>query len=225
MLKRLLLLPYLLVTTAGAVEPSTLPIESRQSRFERIAIELFPEYRLSSHPMCSAAPSKPSDTLYLALREQTADSLPSEVEIHILPSRDKNAFALPEAPDMPAAVLVSSALFDESTSDSEFAFILAHEFGHLALGHLATSLDGFVLSPVQREKVERVHKQWEHSADSFALTRMQSTGFATTRAIDLWDHLPEPISTTLTLHPSYQERRLAMRAQMQNETPSGGELL
>lgn len=72
-------------------------------------------------------------------------SLPtSGYEVHLIPSADANAVALPGG-----HIVVLSGLIDELESENELAFILAHELGHFAdRDHLKGLGRGVVLTTI-----------------------------------------------------------------------------
>ena len=52
--------------------------------------------------------------------------------MHILGVDYYNAYSLPDG-----SIVVAFGLLDQAQSDDEVAFVLAHELGHVRLGHFA----------------------------------------------------------------------------------------
>jgi hypothetical protein len=87
--------------------------------------------------------------------------------IHITNQASPNAFAV-----RPDSIVVSSALLHIIDSTSEFAFVIAHELGHLVLDrkdsiHSFAPLEATAHDPVAHEV----------AADTYAIELLQSAGF------------------------------------------------
>ncbi|MCB0336599.1 MAG: M48 family metalloprotease, partial [Bdellovibrionales bacterium] len=90
--------------------------------------------------------------------------------IEIVQSNTVNAFAM-----APGTLLLSTGLCQNFTSESEFAFVIAHEIGHLIL---------------HSEKYEDRHvESREFEADKFALQLLQKSGYNTQAGILLLTRL------------------------------------
>ncbi|RIL06107.1 MAG: hypothetical protein DCC75_11100, partial [Proteobacteria bacterium] len=86
-----------------------------------------------------------------------------------------NAFALGAQ-----TIALSTGLFNLVNTRDELAFVLAHELGHIALGHSIESPAN--LSP--ESQIEQ-HLKDEIQADRFAVQLMKNAGIAPDSALDL----------------------------------------
>jgi predicted Zn-dependent protease len=82
-----------------------------------------------------------------------------------------NAYCLPNG-----KIFIGKGLLELFKSDDEIACVLAHEMGHIVLGHRG---DGNV--------------DYERAADSFALSLMRKAGFDSSVAIEFWRRYYERI--------------------------------
>jgi len=87
--------------------------------------------------------------------------------IHITSQASPNAFAV-----KPDSIVVSTALLDLIDSTSEFAFVIAHELGHLVLDRRESIQ---TLAPLDTAVTVAVAQ--EVAADSYALELLRSAGF------------------------------------------------
>ena len=87
--------------------------------------------QLAGGNSCKPKPvaSRAFNSLTKRLMENARD-LPNGVEITIIPSSQKNAFALPGG-----QIIVLSGLLDSAETPDEFAGVIAHELGHVAGRH------------------------------------------------------------------------------------------
>ncbi len=94
-----------------------------------------------------------------------------EFKITIVRDPRDNAYCLPDG-----KIFIGNGLSGLFKSDDEIACVLAHEMGHIVLGH---SGDGNV--------------DYERAADSFALSLMRKAGFDSSVAIEFWSRYYERI--------------------------------
>lgn len=94
-----------------------------------------------------------------------------DFKITIVPDPRDNAYCLPDG-----KIFIGNGLSGLFKSDDEIACVLAHEMGHIVLGHRG---DGNV--------------DYERAADSFALSLMRKAGFELSAAIDFWTRYYERI--------------------------------
>ena len=94
-----------------------------------------------------------------------------DFKITLVPDPCDNAYCLPNG-----KIFIGKGLLELFKSDDEIACVLAHEMGHIVLGHRG---DGNV--------------DYERAADSFALSLMRKAGFELSDAIDFWTRYYERI--------------------------------
>jgi len=130
--------------------------------------------------------------------------------LHLVERSTPNAFAI--GPD---SIVVSSGLLDITDSSSEFAFIIAHELGHL-LSERGNHTHA--LAPTQLGMDERFAD--ELTADAFALRLLSSRGFDTSAGVTV---LSKIVAATRSaggspdaLFPSIEARILAMNRGRKN---------
>lgn len=79
-------------------------------------------------PLLKKSTNAPSNLQVLANRvRKTSTDVPFDAEVYILPSKQLNAFALPGA-----RIVVTTGLLESLGSENELAFVLGHEYGHIA---------------------------------------------------------------------------------------------
>lgn len=115
-----------------------------------------------------------------------------------------NAFAL-----APGAIVVSSGLLDITASSAEFAFILAHELGHLVLGR-GDKLH--TLAALHTGSEDRLSE--EFAADAYAVRLLQDRGFDPTAGVAVLkkvaDSTEQAGGAPEALYPSITARISAM---------------
>jgi len=124
--------------------------------------------------------------------------------IDIVERDTPNAFAL-----HPNRIAISSALLELIDSTSEFAFIIAHELGHLREGG-SRSVDTF--APIEPHSDNRISH--ELAADVYAMRLLDSSGFDPRAGITLLDKLGAASrragAAPEVVYPSLQRRIVAM---------------
>ena len=106
-------------------------------------------------------------------------------------------------------ITISDKTLESLKSDSELAFILAHELGHLYYCHSAPELSGFILSDFQKSIIEETHKRWEIEADSFAIATLKQTNYSASESINLLERVEDSANihgTAIHHHPSVKDR-------------------
>lgn len=77
----------------------------------------------------------------------------------------------------PARIVISKGLMSLLHSESELAFVLAHEIAHIRREHFSPDLPLAMLTPKQLERINKTHDDWEHIADKEALRLLESRVF------------------------------------------------
>ena len=106
-------------------------------------------------------------------------------------------------------VLVSTGLLQICASESELAFVLAHELGHIILGHHSLAVKGIELSEL---------KERELAADSFGVKALIRAGYSLggafssiQRITEVWDFYG---SHSESGYPTAVERLASIQSQM-----------
>jgi predicted Zn-dependent protease len=125
-------------------------------------------------------------------------------QLQLVEHRAPNAFAL-----RPGSIVVSSGLMELTGSSSEFAFIIAHELGHL----LAERGDhAHTLAPIQAREADTMAA--ELAADAFAMRLLRSRGFDPTAGIEVLRKIEAATrrsgASPEALYPTIESRIVAM---------------
>ena len=94
--------------------------------------------------------------------------------IEIVTSEKNIAFAETEAD---GNIVLSLKTLSLIGNDSELAFLLAHELGHIFYKHSKPSLSGFILSNFHKSIIEETNKRLELEADEFAKKVIEEAGY------------------------------------------------
>lgn len=129
-------------------------------------------------------------------------------QISIEIAKDKHAFAK----SFPGSiVLVSTSLLQSCSSESELAFVIAHELGHIVLGHHTLAVKGISLEELREREL---------AADYFAANAIIRAGYSLNgafssiqRLTDIWDFY----GTHSDGYPSSSERLVLLQNQMMNQ--------
>lgn len=132
----------------------------------------------------------------------------SQVSVDI--ARDGRAFAR----SFPGGlVLISTSLIKTCNSESELAFVLAHELGHVILGHLSLAVQGTELEELREREL---------AADSFGAKSIVRSGFSLNgaftsiqRMTGIWDFYDAKGESG---YPSAAERLGSLQNQMMSQT-------
>ena len=89
----------------------------------------------------------------------------SAIRVKIVRDKEVFSFSTPSS-----IIFISTALVRNLRGESELAFVIAHELGHILLGHHRAGKKNVSLEKSVREKMEL-------AADSFALRRIALAGF------------------------------------------------
>lgn len=166
---------------------------SSQSLVSAIRL-IFPGYRLADQPFCSESTN--SNLIFrvnrvkyiyadypdvIARKEIRQNNLPKVIELAISPIGKANAFVFPAIRDEGGEeeaprIVLTDGLLSEISSGNELAFVIGHELGHLNFEHIPISLNGFVVSPEQQQRIASIERQWEFQADSFAAQILEQRG-------------------------------------------------
>ena len=128
----------------------------------------------------------------------------------------------------PNKVILSSGLLDLIETSSEYAFVLAHELGHIVLGHSAAMArhGQGTLSLVQNSK-QRSALTYEIEADRFAINLLGRSRFQAADAVALLARIgsvgAEHGSALDSIHPGLKLRRNAILESLQGNN-SGKDL-
>ena len=97
------------------------------------------------------------------------------VEIEIIREESANAFAVVENQSF-SRILLTSALIKQIILKEQLAFILAHEMGHVVLGHSRPNLSNALLSDKQVAMIKEIEKKHELLADKHAIESLKKAG-------------------------------------------------
>ena len=143
---------------------------------------VYPEFRQSTDLSCPVSPS--SDPQAAAGKQcelvfYSVTAKPAFVQISVEKTNVPNAFAYAPTQSEPDSgrIVLTSRLLSEFADLSELAFVLGHEMSHLEHNHRIVSLDGYVLSAAQLDKIHSVHQAWELEADRESLARISAAGY------------------------------------------------
>jgi Zn-dependent protease with chaperone function len=139
---------------------------------------LFPGYSSSTAFECSAADT-PENAVAESLLFHRTDGSPEIIQLRFLEDPLPNAFALPPVTEegTPAEIILTSGLMERLQSDTQLAFVLAHEMAHIRMGHFAPQLPPMLFTKEQLEHIATVHAGWELQADQAALHELLASGF------------------------------------------------
>lgn len=151
-------------------------------------------------------PSLESFLEQLTLRLTFKNYLGVKVEI----AKSENAFAH----SFPTGVvLLSTALVERCNSEAEFAFILAHELGHVVLGHHSTAISSLDLGELKRREL---------AADSFGVEAIGKAGYSVGAAFtsiqrmnSIWDFYGEQQTSG---YPSSAERLMRLQSKIVDQS-------
>lgn len=126
-----------------------------------------------------------------------------------------NAYALPASDSAEAEIVLTSGLLEEIQTDSELAFVLAHELAHIEDSHFPLQAPTLLLNSKQIAHIQNVHQSWELLADRKAVAILEQSGFHSLEAIALLRrlerHSPQNEPRLLQAHPGIEVRLRALR--------------
>jgi len=195
--------------------------------------KLFPAYTVAEYPVCkkSASSNLPSRATTGQLYLYSRDSLPSTLVISLLPDPAPNAFALSEdqSANEVATISITSGLLQLLKHATELSFVLAHEFSHLRNDHrYEDPLFFSLLSNKQLKHVEKLHQQWEFTADRDAISAMIVAGIDTKRSFALLSKLSDYErrngQDVVANHPSIETRIQALAETLNLSSFQGTEI-
>lgn len=124
--------------------------------------------------------------------------------IEVIDRKLPNAFAL-----TPGHIVVSAGLLELTSSSSEFAFVLAHELGHLLLQR---GEDVHTFANLQPEVDHRLAA--EFAADAYAMRLLKNRGFDSTAGVAVLRRIADTAqsagASSTALFPSIEARIVAM---------------
>ncbi len=168
-------------------------------------LALYPDYRVSSEPICSNSANHNSTT-DLLFYSSTADV--SILKIVVIPTKKPNAYALAKSSTMDeeAKIVLTQGLLDLIHTNSALAFVIAHEMAHLKAEHFLPDFSQTIFTSAQQKFFENITQNWELVADHEALQKLYEAGFEDKKAIKFLSSLAKHSETTdipfLRNHPS-----------------------
>ncbi len=140
-----------------------------------------------------------NDILHDLLGDDVNSELGSYPEIRITKAKLPNAYAYDHN-----HLIVTSGLLERLESSEEFAFVLAHELGHLFLHHHSMAKPTSMTDYIEREK----------EADQYAIKLLRGTQFNKNAGPKLLVRLSEiaasPNDSLKSAYPSIMERLVAL---------------
>ena len=208
----------ILLFLAAAFLPAAQAQESdNYQKIESVFKNLYPDYSLKS----KLSNSQNTSMLFQAesINSDCSNNFAvqhdlNEVKLEIRHDPRIIAYALATA--KPVKLVISSGLVSKLDTESQLAFILAHEMAHLIQGHVSLDLEDILFTQKQLQHIHRTRQQWELDADSLAHSHLQKSGYST-------DAIPEVLqilsnsSDRVThkmhgLHPENARRLAAWKA-------------
>lgn len=188
---------------------STPPICSWEDKVAPVISKLYPNMHITQNnqTLSCATPNVISSVPY--------------VSYSIINTKHINAFVVDTSNAYPCiGIVLTAALLSHITSESELAFVIAHEVSHWQNGDINTIPTNLILSHTQAEHMFRIRQQKEYEADALASKTLMQAGF------DLQDGnnflkklssiLPqtnEKLDNTYTAHPSLASRASRLKSQ------------
>lgn len=74
-------------------------------------------------------------------------------------------------------ITITTALLSVIQSNSELAFVLAHELAHIKEGHATALPQALLLTDSQLARVNTIRRQWEFDADALAISLLREASF------------------------------------------------
>jgi len=132
------------------------------------------------------------------------------VRLNILQSNTFNACAIRRGREI--QLVMYAGLLDQIRDESELAFVMAHELGHMALGHLYVPLDYMV--KVMPKVGYHFSQSDEYAADLYAAQLLARAGFNPSACLTFLskaqERNPMPDEVRFSTHPLHEARRILL---------------
>ena len=170
--------------SALASAQSIAALENPSSNYTRVAnllSKLYPE-------ICELSESAKSVSISFA--DTNCQNKHLSIEVEIQDKLEPNAFAL-AVDEKSGKVIITKGLLSMLKTESELAFVLAHEITHIKLDHFPAILPDTFLSKKQIAHITHIHQSWEYLADKVATEKLYTAGLDPTSALHLLGKLEQ----------------------------------
>ncbi len=115
------------------------------------------------------------------------------IEILLINSEQTNAYASPadKVTGSPARIRLTYPLLLQLRSESELAFVIAHELAHIRHNHFSLRFPTSMLTPSQMSHIRSVHEGWELDADRQAVSQLSNAGFDPAASVSILTRLKD----------------------------------
>lgn len=143
--------------------------------------------------------------------------LDQPLEVVILEQPQPNAY-IARNQNENVHLFLTSGLLNLLQTESELAFVLAHEIAHLQNDHFSPHIPSLILTPEQLIHISLVHEDWEFVADRQALETLRAANYHPAESITLLERLakivPQAPEAFTHHHPAIQNRIHAAKSHL-----------